>query len=80
MDSLQPGRRQPRKLAHPHTHPHPRTHALHTCAPDPPLPPPQVFQAEVFEQFLAGSSLEECYAAVGAVANRWLDMLDTQAR
>jgi DNA polymerase epsilon subunit 1 len=38
----------------------------------------KVFQAEVFERFLAGSSLAECYAAVGAVANRWLDMLDTQ--
>jgi DNA polymerase epsilon subunit 1 len=37
-----------------------------------------VFQGEVFEQFLAGASLEECYGAVGAVANRWLDMLDTQ--
>ncbi len=37
-------------------------------------------QAEVFEQFLAGSTLSECYAAVAAVANRWLDMLDTQAR
>lgn len=38
----------------------------------------KVFQGEVFEQFLAGASLEECYGAVGAVANRWLDMLDTQ--
>jgi DNA polymerase epsilon subunit 1 len=38
----------------------------------------KVFQAEVFEQFLAGGSLEECYDAVAAVANRWLDMLDTQ--
>lgn len=38
----------------------------------------KVFQAEVFEQFLAGSSLSECYDAVAAVANRWLDMLDTQ--
>jgi hypothetical protein len=38
----------------------------------------KVFQAEVFEQFLAGSSLKECYDAVAAVANRWLDMLDTQ--
>jgi len=38
----------------------------------------KVFQAEVFEQFLAGVSLAECYGAVGAVANRWLDMLDTQ--
>jgi DNA polymerase epsilon subunit 1 len=39
-----------------------------------------VFQAEVFEQFLAGDSLADCYAAVAAVANRWLDMLDTQMR
>lgn len=38
----------------------------------------KLFQAEVFEQFLAGSSLKECYDAVAAVANRWLDMLDTQ--
>ena len=38
----------------------------------------KVFQAEVFGQFLAGNSLEECYAAVAAVANRWLDILDTQ--
>ncbi|GFH21469.1 DNA polymerase epsilon catalytic subunit, partial [Haematococcus lacustris] len=38
----------------------------------------KVFQAEVFEQFLAGTTLAECYAAVAAVANRWLDMLDTQ--
>lgn len=33
---------------------------------------------QVFEQFLAGNTLEECYAAVASVANRWLDMLDTQ--
>lgn len=38
----------------------------------------KVFQAEVFDQFLLGKSLEECYAAVAAVANRWLDMLDTR--
>ncbi|WIA29248.1 hypothetical protein OEZ86_011756 [Tetradesmus obliquus] len=38
----------------------------------------KLFQAEVFEQFLAGGSLQECYGAVAAVANRWLDMLDTQ--
>ncbi len=36
--------------------------------------------AQVFEQFLAGDTLEECYAAVAAVADRWLDLLDTQAR
>ena len=33
---------------------------------------------QVFEKFLAGGTLEECYGAVAAVANRWLDMLDTQ--
>lgn len=38
----------------------------------------KVFQAEVFDQFLLGTTLEECYQAVAAVANRWLDMLDTQ--
>ncbi|KAK9830879.1 hypothetical protein WJX81_001263 [Elliptochloris bilobata] len=38
----------------------------------------KVFQSEVFEHFLAGDTLEECYAAVAAVANRWLDLLDTQ--
>jgi hypothetical protein len=36
----------------------------------------KVFQSEVFENFLAGESLEECYEAVAACANRWLDMLD----
>jgi len=33
------------------------------------------FQGQVFEKFLDGGSLEECYAAVGVVANRWLDVL-----
>ena len=41
----------------------------------PPAPPPKLWP-----QFLKGSTLEECYAAVAAVANRWLDMLDTQVR
>ena len=35
---------------------------------------------QVFEQFLAGDTLEECYAAVASVADRWLDLLDTQVR
>ena len=35
---------------------------------------------QVFEHFLAGETLQECYSAVAAVANRWLDMLDTQVR
>ena len=34
------------------------------------------YQAEVFDKFLHGSTLEECYAAVASVANRWLDLLD----
>lgn len=38
----------------------------------------KVFQSEVFENFLAGDSLEDCYAAVAGVANRWLDMLDVR--
>ncbi|KAF3780559.1 DNA polymerase epsilon catalytic subunit A [Nymphaea thermarum] len=38
----------------------------------------KVFQAEVFDKFLHGSTLEECYAAVSSVANRWLDLLDNQ--
>ena len=39
----------------------------------------KAFQSEVFERFLAGDTLAECYAAVAAVADRWLDLLDTQA-
>lgn len=34
----------------------------------------------MFERFLLGETLEECYDAVAEVANRWLDMLDTQVR
>jgi DNA polymerase elongation subunit (family B) len=36
------------------------------------------FQKEVFDAFLDGTSLQGCYAAVGAIANNWLNMLDTQ--
>ena len=35
---------------------------------------------KVFERFLLGDTLEECYEAVAEVANRWLDMLDTQVQ
>ena len=38
----------------------------------------KVFQSEVFEHFLKGDTLEEVYQAVGAIANRWLDMLWTK--
>ncbi|SPQ99410.1 unnamed protein product (mitochondrion) [Plasmodiophora brassicae] len=36
----------------------------------------KVFQSQVFPAFLEGSTLKECYAAVGTVANRWLDVLE----
>lgn len=35
----------------------------------------KVFQAEVFEKFLDGKTLEDCYGAVGKVANDYLDLL-----
>lgn len=38
----------------------------------------KVFQAELFDKFLHGTTLEECYSAVAYVANRWLDLLDNQ--
>ena len=38
------------------------------------------FGLQVFERFLLGDTLEECYEAVAEVANRWLDMLDTQVQ
>ncbi|XP_057988015.1 DNA polymerase epsilon catalytic subunit A isoform X2 [Hevea brasiliensis] len=40
----------------------------------------KVFQAELFDKFLHGSTLEECYSAVAAVANHWLDLLDNQGK
>jgi DNA polymerase epsilon subunit 1 len=38
----------------------------------------KAFQSQVFEQFLKGTSLDECYACVGDIGNKWLDVLDTQ--
>ncbi|CAN0361455.1 unnamed protein product, partial [Scytosiphon promiscuus] len=35
----------------------------------------KVFQSQVFEKFLQGKTLDECYTAVGEVANQWLDLL-----
>ncbi|HLD77964.1 MAG TPA: hypothetical protein VJB16_02950, partial [archaeon] len=35
----------------------------------------KIFQGQVFERFLDGNSLSECYSAVASVANRWLDVL-----
>ncbi|KMT05520.1 hypothetical protein BVRB_7g176430 [Beta vulgaris subsp. vulgaris] len=40
----------------------------------------KVFQAELFDKYLNGSTLEECYAAVATVADRWLDLLDNQGK
>ncbi|KAG7653527.1 DNA polymerase epsilon catalytic subunit A C-terminal [Arabidopsis suecica] len=40
----------------------------------------KVFQAELFDKFLYGSTLEECYSAVAEVADRWLDLLDNQGK
>ncbi|KAA0145618.1 hypothetical protein FNF28_07844 [Cafeteria roenbergensis] len=37
----------------------------------------KIFQSQVFSRFLEGGSLEECYAHVAAVADYWLDVLDS---
>lgn len=37
-------------------------------------------EAELFDKFLHGSTLEECYSAVASVADRWLDLLDSQGQ
>lgn len=38
----------------------------------------KTFQSQVFERFLNGKSLEECYDSVADIANHWLDVIDTQ--
>jgi hypothetical protein len=38
----------------------------------------KVFQSQVFERFLEGATLQECYGAVAEVADYWLNILDTQ--
>ncbi|GAB2236247.1 hypothetical protein Droror1_Dr00027986 [Drosera rotundifolia] len=35
----------------------------------------KVFQAELFDKFLHGSTLQECYVVLASVVNRWLDLL-----
>ena len=35
----------------------------------------KIFQSSVFEAFLKGKTLEECYSAVARVADYWLDVL-----
>ncbi|CAL1710904.1 unnamed protein product [Somion occarium] len=39
----------------------------------------KIFQSQIFEQFLLGTTTEECYAAVAQVADRWLDVLFSKA-
>ena len=36
------------------------------------------FQSQVFERFLNGNDLVECYDSVAEIANYWIDVLDTQ--
>ncbi|KAG8816446.1 DNA polymerase epsilon catalytic subunit [Serendipita sp. 399] len=39
----------------------------------------KIFQSQIFEKFLLGTTTEECYAAVARVADQWLDVLFTKA-
>ncbi len=36
------------------------------------------FQGEVFKEFLEGGTIEQCYDSVGAICNKWLDVLTTK--
>ncbi len=40
----------------------------------------KIFQSSVFESFLNGTTLQECYASVATVADYWLDVLYSQVR
>lgn len=39
----------------------------------------KIFQSQIFEKFLLGTTLWECYAEVAKVADQWLDVLYTKA-
>ncbi|CAK5280026.1 unnamed protein product [Mycena citricolor] len=39
----------------------------------------KIFQSQIFEKFLLGTTTEECYAAVAQVADQWLDVLYSHA-
>ncbi|KAI0700326.1 hypothetical protein BC835DRAFT_1412133 [Cytidiella melzeri] len=39
----------------------------------------KIFQSQIFEKFLLGTTTEECYAAVAEIADRWLDVLFSKA-
>ena len=38
------------------------------------------FQSSVFDAFLRGSTLEECYQSAAQVADYWLDVLFSKVR
>ena len=40
----------------------------------------KLFQGEVFEKFLNGETIEECYEAVGEVGSHWLNILLTEGK
>ncbi|KAF8331488.1 uncharacterized protein EI90DRAFT_3145642 [Cantharellus anzutake] len=40
----------------------------------------KIFQTQLFEKFLLGSTTEECYAAVAKVADQWLDVLFSKGK
>ena len=40
----------------------------------------KIFQSSVFEAFLKGSTLDECYQAVAKVADYWLDVLYSKVK
>eukprot|EP00928_Gymnodinium_smaydae_P047182 TRINITY_DN31474_c0_g1_i1.p1 TRINITY_DN31474_c0_g1~~TRINITY_DN31474_c0_g1_i1.p1 ORF type:complete len:2595 (-),score=668.49 TRINITY_DN31474_c0_g1_i1:121-7905(-) len=40
----------------------------------------QVFQEEVFPEYLKGATKEEVYTIVGNMANRWLDVIESHGR
>ncbi|PFH48591.1 hypothetical protein AMATHDRAFT_5676 [Amanita thiersii Skay4041] len=39
----------------------------------------KIFQSQLFEKFLLGTTTQECYAAVAQIADQWLDVLYTKA-
>lgn len=56
----------------------PLSHALLLLLPPRPPSPLSPIPEQVFEMFLNGQSLGECYASVAEVANHWLDVLDSR--
>ncbi|KAK0199787.1 hypothetical protein DFS33DRAFT_1388090 [Desarmillaria ectypa] len=39
----------------------------------------KIFQSQIFEKFLLGTTTQECYTAVAEVADQWLDVLFSKA-